>query len=53
MLAEIDIDVGSLVTHVVPADRAETAYRLLDEEPAKALQVVLDFRQVAPDTGHA
>jgi len=38
------LDVVSLVTHLVPAEEADTAYRLLDEDPAAALQVVLDFR---------
>ncbi len=38
------LDVASLVTHLVPAEEADTAYRLLDEDPAAALQVVLDFR---------
>jgi 2-desacetyl-2-hydroxyethyl bacteriochlorophyllide A dehydrogenase len=47
------LDVASLVTHVVPVDEAEAAYRLLDEEPAEALQLVLDFRRVAADAGHA
>ncbi len=44
------LDVRSLVTHVVPADQAAAAYRLLDEEPAKALQVVLDFRTAGADS---
>ena len=38
------LDVTSLVSHVVPVADAASAYRLLDEDPAKALQVVLDFR---------
>jgi hypothetical protein len=38
------------VTHVVPAHEAQAAYRLLDEEPAEALQVVLDFRDPAADS---
>jgi 2-desacetyl-2-hydroxyethyl bacteriochlorophyllide A dehydrogenase len=37
-------DVTSLVSHVVPVDDAGSAYRLLDENPSAALQVVLDFR---------
>jgi 2-desacetyl-2-hydroxyethyl bacteriochlorophyllide A dehydrogenase len=44
------LDVASLVTHVVPAHEAQAAYRLLDEEPAEALQVVLDFRDPAADS---
>lgn len=38
------LEVASLVTHLVPAQQADTAYQLLDEDPAGALQVVLDFR---------
>jgi 2-desacetyl-2-hydroxyethyl bacteriochlorophyllide A dehydrogenase len=38
------LDVSSLVSHVVPVGDAAAAYRLLDEDPSKALQVVLDFR---------
>ncbi|MCC6629896.1 MAG: zinc-binding alcohol dehydrogenase [Chloroflexi bacterium] len=33
-----------LITHRVTIDDAATAYRLLDEEPAAALQVVLTYR---------
>jgi threonine dehydrogenase-like Zn-dependent dehydrogenase len=43
------LDVASLVTHVVPLREADLAYRLLDEEPTEALQVVLDFRTTAVD----
>jgi 2-desacetyl-2-hydroxyethyl bacteriochlorophyllide A dehydrogenase len=43
------LDVASLVTHVVPIREADLAYRLLDEEPTEALQVVLDFRTTAVD----
>jgi 2-desacetyl-2-hydroxyethyl bacteriochlorophyllide A dehydrogenase len=38
------LDVTSLVSHVVPFSDAASAYRLLDEDPSEALQVVLDFR---------
>ena len=38
------LDATSLVSHVVPAGDAASAYRLLDEDPSEALQVVLDFR---------
>jgi len=44
LVAAGSLDVASLVTHVVPVADADTAYRLLDEDPAVALQVVLDFR---------
>lgn len=33
----------SLVSHVVPVAEAAEAYVLLDETPADALQVVLEF----------
>jgi threonine dehydrogenase-like Zn-dependent dehydrogenase len=35
----------SLVSHVVAAEDAAEAFRLLDERPADAVQVVLDFRR--------
>jgi 2-desacetyl-2-hydroxyethyl bacteriochlorophyllide A dehydrogenase len=38
------LDVESLVTHVLPAERADEAFRLLDERPDEAVQVVLDFQ---------
>lgn len=38
------LDVTALVSHLVPVDDAASAYRLLDEDPSEALQVVLDFR---------
>jgi 2-desacetyl-2-hydroxyethyl bacteriochlorophyllide A dehydrogenase len=38
------VDVAPLVTDVVPAADVATAFRLLDEHPQDALQVVLDFR---------
>jgi 2-desacetyl-2-hydroxyethyl bacteriochlorophyllide A dehydrogenase len=37
------VDVTGLVTHVLPAVRAAEAYELLDQRPAEALQVVLEF----------
>jgi 2-desacetyl-2-hydroxyethyl bacteriochlorophyllide A dehydrogenase len=43
LVAEGRVDVGSLVSHVVPAADAAEAYVLLDERPADALQVVLEF----------
>ena len=33
-----------LVSHVVPCDDVVAAYRLLDEDPGSALEMVLDFR---------
>jgi 2-desacetyl-2-hydroxyethyl bacteriochlorophyllide A dehydrogenase len=43
------LDVTSLVSHVVPVSEAASAYRLLDEDPSGALQVVLDFRDTAAE----
>jgi 2-desacetyl-2-hydroxyethyl bacteriochlorophyllide A dehydrogenase len=37
------VDVNSLVSHVVPVADAASAYVLLDERPADALQIVLEF----------
>lgn len=44
LVADGSLDLAPLVTHVVPVDEAAQAYVLLDERPADALQVVLDFR---------
>ncbi|MFD6533331.1 zinc-binding alcohol dehydrogenase [Streptomyces sp. NPDC060184] len=43
LVAEGLVDVKSLVSHVVPVAEAADAYVLLDERPADALQVVLEF----------
>lgn len=43
LVAEGQVDVNSLVSHVIPAADAADAYVLLDERPADALQVVLEF----------
>ncbi|WP_199550334.1 zinc-binding alcohol dehydrogenase [Streptomyces sp. N35] len=43
LVAEGQVDVESLVSHVVPVADAAEAYVLLDERPADALQVVLEF----------
>ncbi|MEU6343570.1 zinc-binding alcohol dehydrogenase [Streptomyces sp. NPDC046977] len=43
LVAEDHVDVKSLVSHVVPVAEAADAYVLLDERPAEALQVVLEF----------
>jgi 2-desacetyl-2-hydroxyethyl bacteriochlorophyllide A dehydrogenase len=37
------LELEPLVSHVLPADRAAEAFRLLDERPEEAVQVVLDF----------
>ncbi|MEO3807547.1 zinc-binding alcohol dehydrogenase [Sphaerisporangium sp. B11E5] len=43
LVAAGQVDVKSLVSHVVPVADAAEAYVLLDERPAEALQVVLEF----------
>ncbi|MFD7923121.1 zinc-binding alcohol dehydrogenase [Streptomyces sp. NPDC059740] len=43
LVAEGEVDVASLVSHVVPVAEAADAYVLLDERPADALQIVLEF----------
>jgi 2-desacetyl-2-hydroxyethyl bacteriochlorophyllide A dehydrogenase len=37
------LELDRLVSHVLPAARVEEAFRLLDEHPDEAVQVVLDF----------
>jgi 2-desacetyl-2-hydroxyethyl bacteriochlorophyllide A dehydrogenase len=44
LIADGRVDVGALVSSVVPVADAASAYRMLDEDPGEALQVVLDFR---------
>ena len=39
------LNLRPLITHVFPFQRAPEAFRLLDETPDQALQVVLDFTQ--------
>jgi 2-desacetyl-2-hydroxyethyl bacteriochlorophyllide A dehydrogenase len=41
--AEGRIDFESLVSHVIPVARAADAFRLLDEGPRSAVQVILEF----------
>jgi 2-desacetyl-2-hydroxyethyl bacteriochlorophyllide A dehydrogenase len=41
--AEGRLELESLVSHVLPADRVAEAFQLLDDEPDAAVQVVLDF----------
>lgn len=43
LVADGRVDVASLVSHVIPAADAADAYALLDERPADALQIVLEF----------
>ncbi len=43
LVAEGQVDVKSMVSHVVPVADAADAYVLLDERPQDALQMVLEF----------
>ncbi len=43
LAAEGRLQLEPLVSHVLPAERAADAFRLLDERPEEAVQVVLDF----------
>ena len=43
MCAEGRVQTQPLVSHVLPAEEAGEAFRLLHEEPAECVQVVLDF----------
>ena len=37
------LNLRPVITHVIPFEEAGEAFRILDEEPENALQVVLDF----------
>jgi threonine dehydrogenase-like Zn-dependent dehydrogenase len=41
------LDVTSLISHTVPVSQAGDAFRMLDEQPQDALQVVLSFEEEA------
>ena len=43
LCAQGRLQLEPLVTHVVPVEEAADAYRLLDQRPHEAVQVVLDF----------
>jgi 2-desacetyl-2-hydroxyethyl bacteriochlorophyllide A dehydrogenase len=43
LIADGKLDVAPLITHVIPATAVAEAYLMLDERPAEALQVVIDF----------
>ncbi len=43
LAAEQNIGLKQLVTHVFALEEADEAFRLLDEDPAEAVQVVLEF----------
>jgi threonine dehydrogenase-like Zn-dependent dehydrogenase len=38
------VDFGQLISHVIPAPRAQDAFDMLRDRPAECLQVVLDFQ---------
>jgi threonine dehydrogenase-like Zn-dependent dehydrogenase len=40
--AEGVIDLKPIISHVIPFEEAGEAFRILDQEPENALQVVLD-----------
>jgi 2-desacetyl-2-hydroxyethyl bacteriochlorophyllide A dehydrogenase len=44
LVADGSLDVAPLISHVVPYEDVVEAYRLLDEHPARTLEMVLDFR---------
>src|SRR5688572_24554539 len=44
--AEGTINLKSIISHIVPFDQAGEAFRILDQEPETALQVVLDFTKI-------
>lgn len=44
LAAERRLELEALVSHLLPAERAAEAFRLLDERPEETLQVVLDFQ---------
>jgi 2-desacetyl-2-hydroxyethyl bacteriochlorophyllide A dehydrogenase len=45
LIAEGRVDFGRLISHVVPAPRAQEAFDMLRDRPGECLQVVLDFEQ--------
>lgn len=47
LIAEGRMDVAPLLSRIVPASQAASAYELLDQDPGSTLQVVLDFRTAA------
>ena len=51
LIADGRLDVAPLVSRIVPASQAASAYELLDQDPGSTLQVVLDFRDAALSEG--
>jgi 2-desacetyl-2-hydroxyethyl bacteriochlorophyllide A dehydrogenase len=47
LIADGRLEVAPLVSRIVPAQQAASAYELLDRHPGSTLQVVLDFRDPA------
>lgn len=47
LISEGRIDAGRLISHVVPAAKAQDAFTMLTEQPQDALLVVLDFTETA------
>jgi 2-desacetyl-2-hydroxyethyl bacteriochlorophyllide A dehydrogenase len=45
LIAEGRVDFGRLISHVVPATRAQEAFDMLRDRPGECLQVVLDFTE--------
>lgn len=45
LVAEGRVDFGRLISHVIPASRAQEAFDLLRDRPGDCLQVVLDFQE--------
>jgi threonine dehydrogenase-like Zn-dependent dehydrogenase len=43
LAAEGSLDLGPLVTHLLPDSDAAVAFEMLDRDPQDALQVVLDY----------
>ena len=39
------LDLGDLISHRIPFDRAPEAYRLLDERPEEAVQVIFTYEE--------
>jgi threonine dehydrogenase-like Zn-dependent dehydrogenase len=44
LIAEGRVDFGRLISHVVPALKAQEAFEMLRDRPRDCLQVVLDFQ---------
>jgi len=45
LASEKRLNVTDLITHTIPMAQAADAFRMLDERPQEALQVVLSFDQ--------